>query len=68
MEDKRPAASPASPSGVVAWVMAHRKALVAYLGTAVTLLVFAFPHATWLPVVISLATALGVHATPNAKP
>lgn len=57
-----------SPSKVLTWVMTHRKALVAYGGVAVMLLTLAFPHATWLPFIISAAAALGVQRIPNARP
>lgn len=59
--------APASAGTVLTWIMAHRKALVAYAGVAVMLLTLAYPHATWLPFVVSGLTALGVHVTPNAK-
>lgn len=62
-----PAPSPASAGTVLTWIMTHRKALVAYGGVVVMLLTLAFPHATWLPFVVSALTAFGVHVTPNAK-
>ena len=55
-------------SKLTAWTAAHRKALVAYAGLALSLLSFAYPGANWLPVAVAAAAALGVHAVPNALP
>ncbi len=48
------------------WAATHRKALVAYAGAVVTVLAVALPHTSpWYAVVIAVAAAVGVHATPN---
>jgi uncharacterized membrane protein len=51
---------------VLAYVAAHRKALIAYAAVVVTVLAVALPHTSpWYAVIITLAGALGVHAVPN---
>ena len=48
------------------YIASHRKALVAYAGALVTVLAVALPHSSpWYAVVIAVAAAAGVHATPN---
>ncbi|MGZ4519162.1 MAG: DUF7439 family protein [Mycobacteriaceae bacterium] len=44
------------------------KTVVALLGVVLGVLALVFANATWLPVVIQVATALGIYATPNLKP
>ena len=52
---------------VTTYLASHRKALVAYAGALVTVLAVALPHTSpWYAVVIAVAAAAGVHATPNA--
>ena len=43
----------------------YAKALTAAAGVAATLVTALNLHATWVPVVLAVATALGVGAVPN---
>lgn len=44
----------------------YRKAIVAALGAALTIIPAAFPAASWAAPVIAAASALAVYLTPNA--
>lgn len=44
---------------------AARKAFVALAGVLVQVALLVFPTAPWLPLVVAIATALGVYALPN---
>ena len=46
---------------------AARKALVALIGVVIQVALLLFPAAAWLPVVVAVATALGVYSVHNAK-
>ena len=55
-------------SRILAYFHAHRKAVVAWAGTLLTLLLVAVPHnSTWYAVVVAAATAAGVHVTGNRQ-
>lgn len=58
---------PPQPPKAYTWVKTHRKAIVGYAGFVLSLLSIAYPGANWLPPVIALATALGVHTVRNDK-
>lgn len=45
-----------------------RKAFVALIGLVVQVALLAVPNAEWLPVLIAVATALGVYHVRNDKP
>jgi len=47
---------------------AARKAFVALIGVVIQVGLLLFPAAAWLPVVVAIATALGVYTVHNAKP
>jgi hypothetical protein len=55
-------------NGITAWVRAHRKALVAVLGAAVSFAVAqGWTGSPWVTLLIGLAAALGVGAVPNEQ-
>lgn len=46
---------------------AARKAFVALIGAVLQVLLLVVPNAPWLPVVIAVATALGVYSVHNKR-
>jgi hypothetical protein len=46
-------------------VGAYAKTIAAILGSALTVAVGQFPHATWIPIATAAITIIGVYAVPN---
>lgn len=58
-------------SKLFSWAAGHRKALLAYAGTALGILTAVSAHyhwqIWWLPMAGSVLAAVGVHAVPNKQ-
>lgn len=61
-------------SKVRAWIMSHRKAIIGYIVAAAVAAFGVYYHTagtrmpSWVPFVIAIAGALGVHFVPNTAP